>query len=558
MARSETVQSSLDRTSRSAKGALPTAIAALCACVLLLLPVTRTKAAGHHAASGHGAVGTGHFARFSPPPQAMHAHANGGRTMRVSAGAKPHPQATHAHANGGRTMRGSAGAKPQLHQRGARKQPFVKRAQRGRHPAAVAPASGITEPQLSSLTHRIQRTPPGQRLPGPVPRQILVLIDQDQPKSLASELARTYGLERISSERVSLLKVRAELMRVKQGRSQEAVLEALQRDARVRSAQPNQQYLPSIGDAPGSSEPVEDERRSPEQRESPGLQPAIPQYAPRKLGLPEAHQLALGRNVAIAVIDSAVDVRHPDLRGAVSRSFNAAGRPDVAPDYHGTAVAGIIRAHGLVYGAAPQCAILAVRAFRAHEETEGPTTTTHILISAVDWAVRNGARVLNMSFIGAHDPALQQTLSAANRTGVVVVAAAGNGGPTAPPVYPAAYPDVIAVTAVDERDQRYEYANRGSYIALAAPGVDILAPVERGGYAYVSGTSFAAAYVSAIAALLLERDPSLDPRSILDLLATGAEHLGPTSRDDDFGAGRVNAYSSLKLLANQLSAKRNE
>src|SRR5215467_2138714 len=134
MARSETVQSSLDRTSRSAKGALPTAIAALCACVLLLLPVTRTKAAGHHAASGHGAVGTGHFARFSPPPQAMHAHANGGRTMRVS-----------------------AGAKSQLHQRGARKQPFVKRAQRGRHPAAVAPASGITELQLSSLTHRIQR-----------------------------------------------------------------------------------------------------------------------------------------------------------------------------------------------------------------------------------------------------------------------------------------------------------------------------------------------------------------------------------------------------------------
>ena len=85
--------------------------------------------------------------------------------------------------------------------------------------------------------------------------------------------------------------------------------------------------------------------------------------------------------------------------------------------------------------------------------------------------------------------------------------------------------------------------------------MDILAPIERGGYAYVSGTSFAAAYVSAIAALLLERDPSLDARSILKLLATGAEDLGPAGRDDDFGAGRVNAYSSLKLLTNQLSAK---
>jgi subtilisin family serine protease len=112
------------------------------------------------------------------------------------------------------------------------------------------------------------------------------------------------------------------------------------------------------------------------------------------------------------------------------------------------------------------------------------------------------------------------------------------------------------VTAVDEADRRYEHANRGGYIALAAPGVNILAPVQREGYAYVSGTSFAAAYVSAIAALLLERDPTLDPRSLADLLATGAEHLGPAGRNDEFGAGRVNAFSSLKLLSPDLTAKR--
>jgi subtilisin family serine protease len=415
----------------------------------------------------------------------------------------------------------------------------------------------MTDARQSSLAHRMQRTDPGQRLPGPVPRQILILIDQNQPQSLAAELARTYRLQRIRSERLSLLEARAELMRVRQGHSQEAVLAALQRDSRVRSAQLNQRYLRGAGDVPISLELAEADRlREPGDQRN--LQPSIPQYAVRKLDLPDAHQLALGRNVAIAVIDSAIDARHPDLRGAVARSFDAGGRPDAAPDYHGTAVAGIIRARGLVQGAAPGAEILAIRAFRANGETDGPTTTTHILISAVDWAVRNGARVLNMSFIGAHDPALQQILSVANGKGVTVVAAAGNGGPTAPPVYPAAYPDVIAVTAVDERDQRYQHANRGSYIALAAPGVDILAPVERGGYAYVSGTSFAAAYVSAIAALLLERDPSLDSKSILDLLATGAEDLGSAGRDDDFGAGRVNAYSSLKLLANQLSAKRSD
>jgi subtilisin family serine protease len=395
--------------------------------------------------------------------------------------------------------------------------------------------------------------PVGQPLPRPVPYQILVLIDQNQPTSLGGELARTYGLERISSEPVPLIRARAELMRVRPGRTVEVVLAALQRDARVRSAQPNQRYL-HTGDAADRARSsllaVADQRylRASEGRR---VEASVPQYGPRKLGLPEAHQLALGRNVAIAVIDSAIDTMHPELRGAVSRSFNAAGRPDAALDYHGTAVAGIIRAHGLVVGAAPESSILAVRAFRTNDENALPETTTHILISAVDWAVRSGARVLNMSFIGAHDLALQQVLEEAGNKGVVVVAAAGNGGPTAPPVYPAAYPGVIAVTATDEADRLYEYANRGSYIAVAAPGVDILAPVEHGGYAYVSGTSFAAAYVSAIASLLIERDPNLDPRSIADLLATGAEDLGLVGGNDDFGAGRVNAFSSLKLLVSK-------
>lgn len=545
MAPAETVQSSLDRARRRTIRAPSTGIIVLLACVLLL-PTASTPAAGRHVGASHAAVAPGRFVRLSVPPQFTHARSTWRRPRHQSAGSTQ-----------------SARPKAHLRQHGARAKSlrgptFGQRVRHDGPPAAASPARGMTAVPQSSLAHRLQRTDPKQRLPGPVPRQVLIVIDQDQPQSLSTELARTYRLERIRSERLSLLGARAELMRVRRGHSQEAVLAALQRDPRVRSAQLNQRYLRGAGDGPISLELAEADRLSKEPRDNASLQPSIPQYAVRMLDLPDAHQLAMGRNVAIAVIDSAVDARHPDLRGAVARSFNADGRPDAAPDYHGTAVAGIIRAHGLVQGAAPGAQILAVRAFRASGEIGGPTTTTHILISAVDWAVRNGARVLNMSFIGSHDPALQQILSAANGKGVTVVAAAGNGGPTAGPVYPAAYPDVIAVTAVDERDQLYQYANRGSYIALAAPGVDILAPVERGGYAYVSGTSFAAAYVSAIAALLLERDPSLDSKAILELLAAGAEDLGPAGRDDGFGAGRVNALSSLKLLTNQLSAKRSD
>jgi subtilisin family serine protease len=204
---------------------------------------------------------------------------------------------------------------------------------------------------------------------------------------------------------------------------------------------------------------------------------------------------------------------------------------------------------------APEAEILAVRAFWTKRSGALPETDTYTLLSAVDWAVRNGARILNMSFTGPRDAGLQEALEAASQKGVVLIAAAGNGGPRAEPAFPAAYPGVIAVTAVDEADRRYQHANRGGYIAVAAPGVDILAPVERGRHSYLSGTSFAAAYVSGIAALLLERNPGLDAPALAALIAGGAEDLGQAGRDDDFGAGRVNAYGSLKLMGHGLAAR---
>jgi subtilisin family serine protease len=107
---------------------------------------------------------------------------------------------------------------------------------------------------------------------------------------------------------------------------------------------------------------------------------------------------------------------------------------------------------------------------------------------------------------------------------------------------------VIAVTAVDAADKRYKLANRGRYIDVAAPGVDVLVPIDGGRHELVSGTSFATAYVSGIAALLLERDPALDPARLAQLIAAGADDIGPAGRDDDFGDGRVNAFSTLQSV----------
>lgn len=371
---------------------------------------------------------------------------------------------------------------------------------------------------------RVEQAPRGRAPAQRVARQILVLIDQSRSQSVAAELARAYGLEVLSSRPIVLLSARATLFRVRAGRSENAALAALQRDPRVRSAQFNMRYLHSDDRRAGTGQ--------------------IPQYGPRAVRLPDAHRLALGRNVMIAVIDSAVDKAHPDLKGAVVHAFDVVGGKDAAPDFHGTAVAGIIRGRGVVEGVAPDAQIMAVRAFRTKRGAPPETTTEHLL-AAIDLAAMYGARVLNMSFVGARDGQLHELLRTASSRGIVLVAAAGNGGPKAAPAYPAAYPEVIAVTAVDEADRRYEHANRGRYIAIAAPGVDILAPVEGGRRDLVSGTSFATAYVSGIAALLLERDSSMNTAAVAQVIAAGADDIGPAGRDDDFGAGRVNALSTL-------------
>ena len=272
------------------------------------------------------------------------------------------------------------------------------------------------------------------------------------------------------------------------------------------------------------------------------------QYAPQKLELPEAHRLATGNRVPIAVIDSEVDASHPDLAGAITANFEASADAE-RPHPHGTGMAGAIAARRSMLGAAPGSGLLTVRAFSTRANTvEG---TTFNILKGLDWAAEHGARVVNMSFAGPSDPGLRDALQKAYRKGVVLIAAAGNAGPNSPPQYPAADPNVIAVTATDANDRLFRGANRGNYIAVAAPGVDILAPAPDGTYQLTTGTSVAAAEVSGIAALLIERNPSLTPSAVRKTLMDTAKDLGPKGRDRDYGAGLVNALQAVEAVKPQ-------
>jgi subtilisin family serine protease len=354
----------------------------------------------------------------------------------------------------------------------------------------------------------------------------------DLPSTVSAQsletLAQRYHLSRVGSVSFGLTGHTLYRWRVDDGRPVADVIRDLQQEQDVSAAQPNFTFK------------LQDQARSVEAREG---DPA--QYAVAKLHLPEAHRLATGDHVLVAVIDSAVDTAQPELQGVVAGSFDAIGG-GAAPQAHGTAMAGAIAAHGRLIGVAPRVALLAVRAFG--DSAGSAEATTFNIIRGLDWAVAHGARVINMSFAGPQDPVLQDALARARQRGIILVAAAGNAGPKSPPLYPAADPNVIAVTATDANDKLFAQANRGSYIALAAPGVDVLVPAPKGGVQLTSGTSVAAAQVSGIVALLIERNHSLSPEQARSILTSSARHLGATPRDNDFGAGLANAWQAVKAV----------
>jgi hypothetical protein len=345
-------------------------------------------------------------------------------------------------------------------------------------------------------------------------------------------LARKYRLARLQSVNFQLGGTTLVRWRITDRRSVPDVVRALETDPAVLSAQPN--YLFALQDETATPAPP---------REG---DPA--QYMLDKMHLPQAHELARGHKVLVAVIDSGVDVTHPDLAGDIAGTFDALGT-GLKAHAHGTAIAGAIAAHGRLMGAAPAAQILAVRAFSGDGADDG---TTFAIMSGLNWAVSHGARIVNMSFAGPQDPGITRTLAAAHERGVVLVAAAGNKGAKSPPLYPAADPNVIAVTATDASDQLPAFANRGRYIAVAAPGVDLMLLAPNGTLQFSSGTSFSAAYVTGTAALMLERRPDLVPDTLRQALTGTAHHLGSKgidkAADDQSGAGLVDAYQAVLSL----------
>lgn len=426
-----------------------------------------------------------------------------------------------------------------------------------------APAAGS-----SGQTRTITVPPPAWQFPFGVARSRTVVPAADEnrfvpgeilfelaPDAQAETVLRRYGATLITSRRVELAGTTIIRARLEAGRDLRAVLTQMADDNAIAGAQPNftyelqqemaQQVSTTASGGARSDVPTLRLSDPAAVRATPAPRRELPpQYVVDKLRLGDVHKLARGNAVRIAVIDSGVDVGHPELRGAVAGLYDALGE-EFIPHAHGTAMAAAIVAQGQLQGVAPASRLLVARAFSGRASSASASGTSLHIMAAIEWAVNQGARVINLSFAGPEDRLISRGLAGVAAKGVIAVAAAGNGGPGAAPLFPGADPNVIAVTATDADDKIFARANRGAYIAVAAPGVDVLAAEPQGRYAFSSGTSIAAAHVSGLVALVLEKRPDLDLVGARRLLTESAIDLGSKGRDPVYGAGRIDAAAAL-------------
>lgn len=251
--------------------------------------------------------------------------------------------------------------------------------------------------------------------------------------------------------------------------------------------------------------------------------------------------------VLIAVIDSGVDLDHPDLAHRLTEGYNAVDKdsPPNDDNGHGTHVAGIIASETNnregVAGITWHNKIIPVKVIG----TEGYGTSFDVA-DGVRWAADHGADIINMSLGNyQHSDVMKEAVNYAYKKGVVIIAATGNDN-TDQPSFPAAYPEVLSVSAINGQRSRAEFSNYGAYVDVVAPGVSIPSTYPGQQYAALSGTSMAAPHVAALAGLIISLNPDMSNKEIIQVIRETAVDLGEPGTDIYYGKGLINIEAALE------------
>jgi type VII secretion-associated serine protease mycosin len=286
----------------------------------------------------------------------------------------------------------------------------------------------------------------------------------------------------------------------------------------------------------------------------------------RAIGVPSAWRASRGQGVTVAVLDTGVGAGVADLAGSVTTGpdYTAGANPPGyrPPHLHGTYIASIIAGHGSgpgraagMIGVAPRAKILSVRVILDDSEPgffvyNENANYDSAIAQGIVYAVRHGATVINMSLGGPQATrSMRLAIGYAVRHRVLLVAAAGNDGTAKPGFtrysYPAAFPGVIAVAAVDRRGKRASFSNRNSSVVVSAPGVNVVGDGSGGGFLSGSGTSPASAFVAGVAALIRSKYPRLTPVQVMQAIVTSAHRRPPGGYNPGVGFGEINAAAAL-------------
>lgn len=343
-------------------------------------------------------------------------------------------------------------------------------------------------------------------------------------------LASDYGLREVSEWPIEVLGIHCVVFEVPQAGSPTEVLRRLRDDGRVESAQPMQLFQTRSGEGAGLDDPYL------------GLQ-----HAMEATQVTEAHRWAQGTGVRVALVDTGVDLAHPDLAGHVTqaRDFVDDASPERWSERHGTTVAGVIASaagNGLgIVGVAPQVELMALRACWSEESGSSAVCNSFTLAKALAFALERRAQVINLSLAGPPDPLLGRLVRVALERGAVVVAARDERPERS---FPCDVPGVLAVRSPGPVTIRAAGSARPD---LAAPGVDVLTTIPGGAFDFVSGSSLAAAHVSGIAALLLEKSPGLSGERIAGVLAATSRAV------EQPGVGPAELVNACAALASVLA-----
>ena len=271
-------------------------------------------------------------------------------------------------------------------------------------------------------------------------------------------------------------------------------------------------------------------------------------YSMYETGVRYVHATTKGEGITICMVDTPVDIFHPSLSTALIETLDLFDVDENNPEsmLHGTTVAGVLVSQNQHIGIAPKAKLYSVGAFRAEstspQDLKGSSSD---VAKALDACIRHKVDVINLSFTGGKDSLVEKMVSKAINKGIVVVAAAGNGGKWGSTIYPALIPGVITATAVDKNKMLFDMADKGLFIDYAAPGVNILTIAPGGKYKLATGTSISSAHVSGVVALLLSQKGN---RNVNNVLKQTAVDLGKPGRDQEYGDGLISASRALAII----------